>query len=342
MTSRGRPTAIRDRGVFAQEAHALYPRAVAAGTDETTDGGDLAHPVDDRLQQIRARPDRRVATARRRTRRAARDPRRGERITRCRTTPTTPAGPRRRSPVSPAAPERAHESRLASPRGRSEHAASRRARRVRATASTSNPQQTAQQLAPSFVNRPNVFSFETSYDFPVGGTVTASGDPDLEVAADDRLGQDGRRDRMTRTLEPVDYWKLRAICSEASLCESARAPGARRPRHRAQETERAARRARVRPGRADVHARRRHADDHVPRDRVTRKDPPYGSAELTVSLLVLTGRRLLVYWAVHLIEAACGMPADRRVDQRDRADVRRLVLPGATVQRGYPAVRIGP
>lgn len=42
------------------------------------------------------------------------------------------------------------------------------------------PQQTAQQLAPSFVNRPNVFSFATTYDFTVGGTVTASGDPDLE------------------------------------------------------------------------------------------------------------------------------------------------------------------
>jgi hypothetical protein len=25
---------------------------------------------------------------------------------------------------------------------------------------------------------------------------------------------------MTRTLEPVDYWKLRAICSEAVLCET--------------------------------------------------------------------------------------------------------------------------
>ena len=24
---------------------------------------------------------------------------------------------------------------------------------------------------------------------------------------------------MTKTLEPVEYWKLRAICSEASLCE---------------------------------------------------------------------------------------------------------------------------
>jgi hypothetical protein len=44
----------------------------------------------------------------------------------------------------------------------------------------SNPLQTAQQLAPSFVNRPNVFQFATSYDFTVGGTVTASGDPDLE------------------------------------------------------------------------------------------------------------------------------------------------------------------
>jgi hypothetical protein len=40
--------------------------------------------------------------------------------------------------------------------------------------------QTAQQLAPSFVNRPNVFQFATSYDFTVGGTVTASGDPDIE------------------------------------------------------------------------------------------------------------------------------------------------------------------
>jgi hypothetical protein len=43
-----------------------------------------------------------------------------------------------------------------------------------------NPQQTAQQLSYSFVNRPNVFSFATSYDFTVGGTVTASGDPDIE------------------------------------------------------------------------------------------------------------------------------------------------------------------
>lgn len=43
-----------------------------------------------------------------------------------------------------------------------------------------SPQQTATQLAPSFVNRPNVFNFETSYSFEVGATVTASGDPDIE------------------------------------------------------------------------------------------------------------------------------------------------------------------
>jgi hypothetical protein len=42
------------------------------------------------------------------------------------------------------------------------------------------PAQNAQQLAPSFVNRPNVFQFATTYDFTVGGTVTASGDPDME------------------------------------------------------------------------------------------------------------------------------------------------------------------
>ena len=34
----------RDRGVFAQEAHALYPRAVSVGTDETTAAGALARP----------------------------------------------------------------------------------------------------------------------------------------------------------------------------------------------------------------------------------------------------------------------------------------------------------
>jgi hypothetical protein len=42
------------------------------------------------------------------------------------------------------------------------------------------PMQTAQQLAPSMVNRPNLVQFNTSYDFTVGATVTASGDPDLE------------------------------------------------------------------------------------------------------------------------------------------------------------------
>jgi hypothetical protein len=40
--------------------------------------------------------------------------------------------------------------------------------------------QTAQQIAPSFVTRPNVINFETSYSFPVGGTITAAGDPDIE------------------------------------------------------------------------------------------------------------------------------------------------------------------
>jgi hypothetical protein len=35
---------VRDRGVFAQEAHAHYPRAVTPGTDETTDAGTLARP----------------------------------------------------------------------------------------------------------------------------------------------------------------------------------------------------------------------------------------------------------------------------------------------------------
>jgi hypothetical protein len=35
---------VRDRGVFAQEAHAHYPRAVSEGTDETTATGALARP----------------------------------------------------------------------------------------------------------------------------------------------------------------------------------------------------------------------------------------------------------------------------------------------------------
>jgi hypothetical protein len=39
-----RADGVYDRGVFAQEAHALYPRAVSVGTDETTEGGDLARP----------------------------------------------------------------------------------------------------------------------------------------------------------------------------------------------------------------------------------------------------------------------------------------------------------
>jgi len=45
---------------------------------------------------------------------------------------------------------------------------------------TSNPAGTAQQLAPSFVNRPNVFAFETTYSFDVGAVLTAAGDPDIE------------------------------------------------------------------------------------------------------------------------------------------------------------------
>jgi hypothetical protein len=42
------------------------------------------------------------------------------------------------------------------------------------------PQQTASQLASSFVGRPNIFNFETSYNFTVGGTITAAGDADIE------------------------------------------------------------------------------------------------------------------------------------------------------------------
>jgi hypothetical protein len=45
---------------------------------------------------------------------------------------------------------------------------------------TQNAPQTASQIAPSFVTRPNVINFETSYSFPVGGTITAAGDPDIE------------------------------------------------------------------------------------------------------------------------------------------------------------------
>ena len=40
--------------------------------------------------------------------------------------------------------------------------------------------QTAQQWAPSLVMRPNLFQFETSYDFAAAQVITASGDPDIE------------------------------------------------------------------------------------------------------------------------------------------------------------------
>jgi hypothetical protein len=43
-----------------------------------------------------------------------------------------------------------------------------------------NPAQMASQLASSFVGRPNLFGFDTTYDFTVGGVVTAAGDPDIE------------------------------------------------------------------------------------------------------------------------------------------------------------------
>jgi hypothetical protein len=39
-----RADGVRDRGVFAQEAHAHYPRAIIAGTDERTADGSLARP----------------------------------------------------------------------------------------------------------------------------------------------------------------------------------------------------------------------------------------------------------------------------------------------------------
>jgi len=42
------------------------------------------------------------------------------------------------------------------------------------------PQAMAIQLAPTFVNRPNIFQFETSFDFSMREVVTASGDPDIE------------------------------------------------------------------------------------------------------------------------------------------------------------------
>lgn len=43
-----------------------------------------------------------------------------------------------------------------------------------------DPANMAIGLASSFVNRPNVFSFETSYDFGMRSVVTASGDADIE------------------------------------------------------------------------------------------------------------------------------------------------------------------
>lgn len=39
-----RADGVRDRGIFAQEAHASYPRAVVAGTDEQTESGHLVRP----------------------------------------------------------------------------------------------------------------------------------------------------------------------------------------------------------------------------------------------------------------------------------------------------------
>jgi hypothetical protein len=35
---------LRDRGVFAQEAHGLYPRAITEGSDDLTESGDLKQP----------------------------------------------------------------------------------------------------------------------------------------------------------------------------------------------------------------------------------------------------------------------------------------------------------
>src|SRR5215471_16133238 len=45
---------------------------------------------------------------------------------------------------------------------------------------SNNPATVANQIAPAFVNRPNVIQFETSYSFDVGAVVTASGDADIE------------------------------------------------------------------------------------------------------------------------------------------------------------------
>ena len=43
-----------------------------------------------------------------------------------------------------------------------------------------DPRNVAIGLAPSFVNRPNIFAFATSSDFHMRAVVTASGDADIE------------------------------------------------------------------------------------------------------------------------------------------------------------------
>jgi hypothetical protein len=43
-----------------------------------------------------------------------------------------------------------------------------------------NLQAAAVQIAPWLVDRPNLFQFETSFDFPSNDVVTASGDADIE------------------------------------------------------------------------------------------------------------------------------------------------------------------
>jgi hypothetical protein len=43
-----------------------------------------------------------------------------------------------------------------------------------------NLQGSAMQVAPWLVDRPNLFQFETSFDFPSGDVVTQSGDADIE------------------------------------------------------------------------------------------------------------------------------------------------------------------
>jgi hypothetical protein len=54
------------------------------------------------------------------------------------------------------------------------------ARVVYARGVINNLQGTAVQIAPWLVDRPNLFQFETSFDFPSGDVVTASGDADIE------------------------------------------------------------------------------------------------------------------------------------------------------------------